>query len=109
MNWEDHLGIKASILIAGFMGAVASLLFEDKLSFSRAILILSSGATTAAYLHEPIKHFFSVPESWSAGLGFICGFTAMKILKLILDKAAAAAIKLRQTPNKDGLGDSNDN
>lgn len=97
MNWEEQLGIKFSILIAGFMGAVASLLFEDRLSFKRGVVILSSGAATAAYLHPLLMHYGNLSEKFSVATGFILGLISMKVLKLIMDKATAVTNKYRKT------------
>lgn len=107
MNWEEQLGIKISILVAGFMGAVASLLFEDRLSFKRGIVILSSGAATAAYLHPVLMHYGNLSEKFSVATGFVLGLVSMKVLKTIMDKATVVTNRYRKNL-KDGTNSTDD-
>jgi hypothetical protein len=86
MNWEHYLGIKLSVLIAGLAGAIASLTFERKLTFLKALFLISTGAVTAGYLHPVFSHYLGAPDSFSSAIGFILGLVSMRLLEFILDR-----------------------
>lgn len=84
MNLEEQLGIKLSVLIAGLVGGIVSLTYHEKTSFSRAILMITSGAATAAYLQPFAQSYFDLPEQFSVGLGFVLGLVSMRVIKALL-------------------------
>ena len=87
MNIEEQLGIKLSVLVAGLIGGIVSLTYETKLSFSRALLLIIGGASTAAYLHPVMSHYLSADNQFSSGIGFVLGLVSMKIINFIMANA----------------------
>lgn len=87
MNIEEQLGIKLSVLVAGLIGGIVSLTYETRLSFSRALLLIVGGASTAAYLHPLMAHYFSLDNQFSSGVGFVLGLVSMKIINFIMANA----------------------
>jgi hypothetical protein len=84
MNLETQLGIKLSVLVAGLIGGVVSLTYETKLSFQRALLLIVSGAATAAYLQPLFEHILSLDARFSSGAGFILGLVSMKVINFLV-------------------------
>ncbi len=80
MNIEQQLGIKLSVLVAGLVGGIVSLTYEEKISFQRATVLIAAGASTAAYLQPMVEHLVGMPEKFSSGLGFVLGLISMKII-----------------------------
>lgn len=87
MNIEEQLGIKLSVLVAGLIGGIVSLTYETRLSFSRALLLIVGGASTAAYLHPLMAHYLSLDNQFSSGVGFVLGLVSMKIINFIMANA----------------------
>lgn len=56
MDFEQQFGIKLSVLLAGLIGGVVSLTYETKITFYRALLLIVSGASVAAYLQPLAEH-----------------------------------------------------
>ena len=83
MNLETQLGIKLSVLVAGLIGGIVSLTYETKLSFQRALLLIISGAATAAYLQPFLEHVLSLDTKFSAGAGFLLGLVSMKVINFL--------------------------
>lgn len=100
MDFEQQLGIKLSVLISGLVGGIISLTYEEKISAQRAVLLIVSGASTAAYLQPLAEHYLSFPENFSTGLGFVLGLTAMKILDFII-RNTEKFLKLKWKGNVD--------
>jgi hypothetical protein len=84
MNIEQQLGIKLSVLVAGLIGGIVSLTYEEKISFKRAILLIITGASTAAYLQPLAEHYVQIPENLSSGLGFILGLISMRVIDVVM-------------------------
>lgn len=87
MNIEQQLGIKLSVLVAGLVGGIVSLTYEEKISFQRAVLLIVAGASTAAYLQPLAEHYMSIPENFSSGLGFVLGLISMKLIDSVMINA----------------------
>jgi len=111
MNLETQLGIKLSVLVAGLVGGIVSLTYETKLSFTRALLLIVGGASTAAYLHPFAEHYLNMDSKFSAGIGFVLGLVSMKVInfliantELILDKY----FKIDGTPRDNKSNSSSD-
>lgn len=83
MNIEQILGLKFSVLLAGLIGGIVSLTYEEKISFKRALLLILVGASTAAYLQPIAEHIAGLSENFSTGLGFVLGLVSMKIIDTI--------------------------
>lgn len=84
MNIEQQLGIKLSVLVAGLIGGIVSLTYEEKISFNRAVLLILAGASTAAYLQPLAEHYINIPENLSTGLGFVLGLVSMRIIDVLM-------------------------
>jgi hypothetical protein len=84
MDLEQQLGIKLSVLVSGLVGGVASLTYETKISFYRAVLLITSGAATAAYLQPVAEHYLGMSERFSTGVGFTMGLVSMKIINFLV-------------------------
>lgn len=89
MNIEQMLGIKLSVLLAGLIGGVVSLTYEEKMSTKRALILILAGASTAAYLQPIAEHFANIPENLSTGLGFVLGLVSMKLIDYLQLNATA--------------------
>lgn len=87
MDLEQQLGIQWSVLVSGLIGGIVSLTYETKISFSRAILLILGGASTAAYLQPLAQHYIGLPEQFSSGLGFVMGLVSMKIIEFLIENA----------------------
>ena len=95
MHWEDYLGVKLHIIISGLVGGIIALTFEEKASFRRAILLIFTGAATAAYTNSAIISYFGISDLYANALGFITGLSAMKIIPLLID----FVIRIVKNPN----------
>jgi fructose-specific phosphotransferase system IIC component len=84
MDFEQQFGIKLSVLLAGLIGGVVSLTYETKITFYRALLLIVSGASVAAYLQPLAEHWMNLPEKFSTALGFILGLVSMKVIHFIM-------------------------
>ena len=84
MDFEQQLGIKLSVLISGLIGGIVSLTYEEKISIQRAILLIVSGAATAAYLQPLAEHYIGIPENISTGLGFVLGLVSMRVIDFLI-------------------------
>ena len=84
MDFEHQFGIKLSVLIAGLVGGTASLTYYDNIPARRAILMIFSGAATAAYLQPMAELYLSLNERVSVGFGFILGLASMKIIDFVI-------------------------
>jgi len=87
--------IKLSLLITAFSGAVSSLVFENKLSFVRALILTFSGTATAVFTHSMILSHFSLGENYTSGITFITGLLSMKTMAIV----AAVLDKLKSNPH----------
>lgn len=79
MNWEEQFGVKLPALVAGFIGGIVALTFEEKVTFSRAMLIIFTGGVTAGYTSSLVEHFYDLPQALSGSIGFFLGLISMKI------------------------------
>lgn len=84
MDFEQQLGIKLSVLVAGLIGGIVSLTYHTKISFKRAVLLILTGASTAVYLQPIAEHTLGFPERFSTAVGFITGLVSMKIINFLL-------------------------
>ena len=83
MDLEEQFGIKLSVIIAGFVGGIVSLTYETKISAIRAVLLITSGASVAAYLQPAIQHWMNFPPQLANALGFVLGLSSMKVVQFI--------------------------
>lgn len=81
--------IKTSILVSATAGSIATLLFEPKISFWRAILLVFSGAGAAVFTCPMVVHYLKIEEHLSHAVTFLLGLLSMKlvgVIMIILDK-----------------------
>lgn len=77
-------GLKPALLLAGFLGGVASLRFIQGLNTPQALSAVFTGAVGANYGTPAILAYISVPESLHYPLAFIVGLTALNTVPLII-------------------------
>lgn len=78
-----RLMIKITVLLSALSGAVSSLVFETKISFFRALILITAGATCAIFTHPILHHYLNVPEVLSPGTAFIFGLLSMKVAAIL--------------------------
>lgn len=79
------------MLISGLVGGVASLTYEDKVSFKRAILLIVTGAATAVYLQPVMHSYFGIEDNFATGMGFVLGLVSMRIINILLSVSNTVA------------------
>ena len=84
MNWEEQLGIKLSATVAGVIGGLVSLTFEQKLSFFRAVLLLFSGGVTAGFTAPITVEHLGFTPNWGGAIAFTIGLFAMRIISVLM-------------------------
>lgn len=87
MNWEEYLGLKISAFIAGIVGAVISLTYEEKLSFWRAIFLIFAGGVTAGYGFKGAQTWLGFSDNLSGFFGFLLGLISMRLVDSVLQLA----------------------
>ena len=96
---ESVFGIKIHSIVAGISGSIVSLLFEEKLSFFRAVLLTFTGGTTAGYFSSYLEHTWSLSHASVGFYAFLAGLTAIRVIKVLfalLDKAQKNPMVLAQ-------------
>ncbi len=76
----EIFGIKIANLIAGLCGGLVSLVFEKKLSFKRALLLIFVGAISSSYLTPILQHWIDFSEPTENAAAFLIGLMSMNIL-----------------------------
>lgn len=76
----EFIGIKASSLVAGVFGAVASLTYERNIGVIRALVLIITGATSAAYLTPLAAQWLELSDNTESAYAFIIGLLSMKII-----------------------------
>lgn len=91
------LGLRPDLLIAGFAGALVSIVLLNTVPSSgdtwqhllrttgRRMAVVVAGALTAGYL-TPVLLPDSVATAWLLGTGFLVGAAAQRVLELVLRK-----------------------
>lgn len=87
MNWEEQLGIKVSALVAGLVGGIISLTFEQKLSFGRAVFLIFTGGVTSGYSFALAQHHFGLTPELGGVFGFTTGLVSMRLVNTIMSIA----------------------
>ena len=78
------VGLTVGALIIGFLGAWASLSFFPGTSWKRKVLLLLSGALTAAYGGQLIAYYSNIPELIYS-LTFFTGLLGMVIINVLVE------------------------
>lgn len=94
MNWEEQLGLKFSAFVAGIVGGIISLTYENKLSFIRALTLIIVGGVTAGYGFVAIDLYFKLSHQWAGFFGFLIGLISMRLV----DSVIGLANLVRQNP-----------
>lgn len=84
MNFEEQLGIKVSALVAGLVGGIISLTFEQKLSFGRAVFLIFTGGVTAGYSFSLAEHYFGFTDQLGGIFGFTAGLISMRLINTLV-------------------------
>lgn len=74
------LGIKLSVIIAGFMGGVISLTFVRELTSTQMAAAVATGTVTTHYLTPLVLFYSGAASSIENGVAFIIGVMAMNII-----------------------------
>lgn len=74
------LGIKFSVVIAGFMGGVIALTFVRQLTKAQMGAAVATGTVTTHYLTPLATHLGSLGPDVESGVAFLIGIMAMNII-----------------------------
>lgn len=78
------VGLTVGALLIGMLGSWASLSFFPGSSMKRKVLLLLSGALTAAYGGQLIAHYTAIPELVYS-LTFFSGLLGMVVINVFVD------------------------
>lgn len=85
MHLEEWLISKISVTVAGIVGAISALTFEEKISFTKALTMLFCGAAVSYYAQPILEHYFLLDGKYATGIGFMLGLTSMRLIRILLD------------------------
>lgn len=85
--WEEQLGLKFSALVAGIVGGIISLTFEQRLSFMRAVLLIFTGGITSGYAFNFCQHVWGMSDELSGFFGFVMGLVSMRLIGSLIKVA----------------------
>lgn len=80
MNFEQVLGIKLSAFIAGLIGGLVSLTYEQNLSPLRALVLILTGGVTAGYAFTASEHYWSLHPTTTGIASFGLGLVSMRLI-----------------------------
>lgn len=78
------VGLTIGAVLIGFLGAWASLGFFPTVTWKRKLLLLLSGALTAAYGGQLIAHYVNIPELIYS-LTFFTGLLGMVVINVFVE------------------------
>lgn len=81
------LGLKSSVMLAGFAGSVISLSFITGLGIWGRISAVFTGTLTAAYATPVAVAYWDMTDVLGNGVGFILGLTAMNLVPAVIGAA----------------------
>jgi hypothetical protein len=76
----ESLGLKTPAVVAGILGATASLTYERDISPGRALLLILVGSACAAYITPLIAHYFTFEAPVDNAVAFMVGLLSMRIV-----------------------------
>ena len=79
-DYSTIFGIKSVVILAGFIGAVASLSYVRNFSVETAGLAVLSGIGCAAFMTPIVVDWFSLSLSTEYGVAFCLGVMGMNII-----------------------------
>lgn len=74
------LGVKTSVMVAGFAGGVVSLSYLRELSRLQMAMAVLAGTVTSGYLTPLAQHWITMPVEAENAVAFLIGLTAMNIV-----------------------------
>jgi hypothetical protein len=95
------LGVRPSLLLAGFAGGMLSIFVKRPGGFWEAFGAVLAGMVTANYLGEstePLLHFIGFDDNPGAG-GFVTGLAAMSICQGIFEAVRGYFDRPRRNPD----------
>lgn len=75
-----YLGMKTSVMVAGFAGGVVSLSYLRELSCLQMGMAVLAGTVTSGYLTPLAQHWITMPTEAENAVAFLIGLTAMNIV-----------------------------
>ena len=85
--------MKASALVAGLIGGIVSLTYEEKLSFGKAIILILTGAACAAYITPLVELYIDFDKGMGNAFSFLIGLISMRLIGGVLVLADKWKIK----------------
>jgi len=79
------LGIKPVTAFFGFLGSIVSLAFSKGVTRAQAIVSFFVGFATALGTTAMVQQTLHVGDSFSGGVSFVIGLTAMRTLPVVLN------------------------
>lgn len=77
----DQLGLRLSVVVAGTLGAIATLgMIPKEVGVSGRIVIVVGGAACANYFGPAIAEYFTLGENVAGATSFIVGGAGMNVL-----------------------------
>lgn len=80
---EAWFGVKASHAVAGIIGAIASLTFEEKITFGKAITYIFVGGSVAGYSTYAAQQYFEFVPAIGGFAGFVLGILSIRLVSLL--------------------------
>jgi uncharacterized membrane protein YeaQ/YmgE (transglycosylase-associated protein family) len=80
----EAAGIKSSSVIAGFAGAVASLVANKQLTFFQSVFTIAAGELTSGYVTPAVSEHFKMQRSTENMLAFFLGVIGMFLVVGVL-------------------------
>lgn len=81
------LGIEVTFILAGLFGALASVSKEKKMSFWEKFVSIIVGGAVSNYITPIVVSWISAGENTKYGIAFILGYTGLKSVEYIINKA----------------------
>lgn len=75
-----YLGMKTSVMVAGFAGGVVSLSYLRELTCLQMVMAVLAGTVTSGYLTPLAQHWITMPTEAENAVAFLLGLTAMNIV-----------------------------
>lgn len=100
------LGVKFSVIVAGFLGGVISLTFVRQLTKVQMGVAISTGTVTTHYLTPLALHYSGAGLELESGIAFLIGVMAMNIIPGFL--RLSEAFKTDPRSFLPGRGSNND-
>jgi len=77
----DQMGLRLSVVVAGTLGAIATLgMIPKEVGLSGRIVIVVGGAACANYFGPAIAEYFTLGQNMAGATSFIVGAAGMNIL-----------------------------